>query len=226
MPLAASLRALLGHALDLIYPPRCLGCGAFGRWLCPSCLAGAERLEQPLWVATGQSAEGTVLPVWSYGRHEGVLRESVHRLKYQDAMALAEPIAALMAAAGRSVSARADALVAVPLHRRRERERGYNQSRLLARHLGALIGLPLVEGQLLRLRDTPSQVHMSSEERLANVSGAFEASVELRDRRVVLVDDVCTSGATLLACAEAVASVGGKAVAALTFTRALPGAAP
>jgi ComF family protein len=219
------VRHALSRALDLVYPPRCVGCGAFGRWLCDGCLSAAHLLERPFHACRSEYAGERGLPVWSVGIHGGVLREAVHALKYEDARALAEPMATMMADRLRRSGVRGYVLSAVPLHPRRERERGYNQSRLLSRHVASCLGLGSADDLLTRLRDTPSQVGLAAAERHANMAGAFQAAVGWQGKRVILVDDVCTSGATLLACAEAIQSAGGQAVAALTFTRALAGGA-
>jgi ComF family protein len=115
----------------------------------------------------------------------------------------------------------ADALVPVPLHRARERQRGYNQSRLLAREMSASLDWPVVEA-LARLRNTPAQVGLNRAQRLANVRDAFcvtDASVA--GRRVLLIDDVCTTGATLGACSQALRRAGARSVWALTLARAV-----
>ncbi|MEW6034100.1 MAG: phosphoribosyltransferase family protein [Chloroflexota bacterium] len=111
--------------------------------------------------------------------------------------------------------------MAVPLHPRRLRERGYNQSSLLARGLGQATGLPVDKGTLLRLRDTPPQARTASaEERLQNVVGAFSCRDRLlQGKRVLLIDDVCTSGATLDACATALKRMGASSVWGLTLAR-------
>jgi ComF family protein len=113
-----------------------------------------------------------------------------------------------------------DAIVPVPLHRSRHRERGYNQAELLARELGKLISLP-VEPALLKARATRPQVGLTAEERATNVRGAFESPGDLpiAGRRFVLVDDVLTTGATLSACAEALSAAGAHWVGAVTIAR-------
>lgn len=135
-------------------------------------------------------------------RFEGAMREAVHRLKYGGQRALAEPLGDRLVEVVRKLPP-ADAIVPLPLHPRRERHRGYNQASLLARALGERVGLPVVDA-VKRIKDTKDQVHLNRRERMANVKGAFAcvAPDEVRDRRLLLVDDVCTTGSTLLACAE------------------------
>jgi ComF family protein len=111
-------------------------------------------------------------------------------------------------------------LVAVPLHPKRARQRGYNQSDLLAQELSHLIGLPIASGSLVRVRHTPSQVSLGAEARRGNVQGAFHCKNSVyQGKGVLLVDDVCTTGATLNACAVALKGAEAASVWGLTFSR-------
>jgi len=158
------------------------------------------------------------------------LRDAVHALKYEGVRALATPLAALMAATCSLAPLPVAAVVPVPLHPRRVRQRGYNQAALLARELARLLVLPLHEEWLERARNTPSQVGLTRAERWANVDGAFRVAAAASDagalagQRVLLVDDVFTSGATLRAAAGALRSAGAEGVWAVTLTRARVGA--
>jgi len=213
-------RTITTAVLDLLYPPRCVGCGRFGQWLCPDCVNAAPRVRSPGHITVDRELGGRML-VLSVGLHQGLFREAVHMLKYEGAKALAAPMAALMSECWQGQDLSAGCIVPVPLHERRQRERGYNQSQLLARELGSTIGLPVLGGGLVRTRETANQVGLSLEERQANVRGAFRAGGKLRGARVLLLDDVCTSGATLAECARAVYAGAGTCVAAMTFTRAI-----
>jgi ComF family protein len=149
----------------------------------------------------------------------------VHAFKYDGWFALAPDLAARMARLPwpADVVAERTALVAVPLARTRERERGYNQSELLAASLAAHWRLPLLRGALERARRTRAQARLTPEERLHNVAGAFRVvapSAELRGRHLILVDDVVTTAATLNACAAALFDGGTRAVSYVTFGRA------
>jgi ComF family protein len=114
-----------------------------------------------------------------------------------------------------------DVVVPVPLHTARLRERGYNQAALLARELAQQAGLPIDEGTLVRKRATAPQVELNAKQRKENVHGAFYCSGNaLTGKRVLLIDDVCTTGATLEACAVALYENGARSVQALTLARA------
>jgi ComF family protein len=164
------------------------------------------------------------------GPHEGALRSVVHALKYDRRLSTVAPLAAMMRAAGADVLRGAHAVVPVPLHARRAWSRGFNQASLLARHLG----LPSY-ALLVRTRATPPQVSVPAAERHRNVRDAFTArprvvghlvrrtSVPVASLVVVLVDDVCTTGATLEACGRALRAAGVGEVRALTASRVLTG---
>ena len=152
----------------------------------------------------------------------------MHGLKYEGVRVLAEPLARLLAEHWFQQELSAEVVVAVPLHLRRERQRGYNQSRLLAAEFADKTGLSLVDGALQRTRATRAQVGLGVEERWTNVQAAFAirdtAAVQaLVGRHVLLIDDVCTTGATLESCAQALLRAGANTVRALTVTRAIGG---
>src|SRR6185436_4387345 len=152
-------------------------------------------------------------------RYDGRMKEIIHALKYERRRSIAAPLGALMRATGARVLQDADLVVPVPLHPRREYQRGFNQAEDLARHLG----LPLAP-LLKRVVHTQSQIELPKDQRRANVTGAFEFSPDPRSpipdpRIVVLVDDVATTGSTLDACARVLKSAGVKEVRAITAAR-------
>jgi ComF family protein len=157
----------------------------------------------------------------SVGEYEGVLREIIHAFKYTRRRSLAPSLAAQMASRGNALIDRADYLVPVPLHWRREYHRGFNQARELARYLRR----PLLD-VLVRTRYTRAQVELAADRRHANVHGAFEMrrrwfrrSPSIEGAKVLLVDDVSTTGATLEACAKVLKGAGAAEVGALTAAR-------
>lgn len=209
--------------------------------VCPSCLgrirplelvAYCERCQRPLSLAA-QSPDGEALcgpcrqeenvfdRLRAFGAYDGELRQLIVLLKYNRVEALARLLAGWLALVVRETPALAevDALVPVPLYPRRQRERGYNQAELLARELGRWLERPVESGWLTRVKDTPSQTGLTPAQRVENVRGAFAASAKLDRTRILLVDDVCTTGATLNACARALKRAGAASVQAATVAR-------
>ena len=160
-------------------------------------------------------------------RYDDVARTLVHALKYQDRTDLAPAMGRWMARAGAELLADADMLIPVPLHWRRGFGRRYNQSALLARAIARQSGVALKGELLCRVRATEQQVGLSRTQRASNVQGAFQVSVDRRGdvagRRVVLVDDVLTSGATVDACARALLRAKAAHVDVLVFARVVDG---
>ena len=152
---------------------------------------------------------------------EAVIRQAIHQFKYRNLRAIAEPLANLLVDYLTTKSMPGEVLVPVPLHRKRLRERGYNQSELLSRELSKLISLPVVADFLVRERHTPPQTRATSvSERQNNVFNAFNCrDRSLQDKKVLLIDDVATSGATLDACATALKAAGASSVWGLTLAR-------
>jgi ComF family protein len=151
---------------------------------------------------------------------DGTLREAIHHFKYSNLQDLATPLGQLMGDYWKQSPLPAEIIVPVPLHTDRLRERGYNQAALLARELGRSSGLSVSESSLTRVRATRPQVDLSAQERKENVRDAFHCpGTELKGKRVVLIDDVFTTGATLEACSIALRQVGACSVWALTLAR-------
>ena len=149
------------------------------------------------------------------------MRQAIHQLKYRNLRALAAPLAELLQDYIASNPVPADVLVPVPLHPKRLRERGYNQSRLLARELGKLANLAVADGCLVRQQHTPPQARTANvEERRTNVASAFACrDNRVQGKQVLLIDDVSTSGATFNACAAALKAAGATSVWGLAMAR-------
>ena len=188
-------------------PPLCPGCGkpqASGI-LCPVCRQRQTEIDG----------------IRSPFRFAEVIREAIHQLKYRNLKAISPCLAGLLADYLQSSPLPGEALVPVPLHPRRLRERGYNQSSLLARELGKLINLPVIEDCLVRVKEAQPQVRTATvEDRRKNVTDAFKCqNGKVRGKQIILIDDVCTSGATLESCASALKSEGVTSVWGLTLAR-------
>lgn len=160
--------------------------------------------------------------IQSTSAHRKPLSGAIHAFKYSGLSVLAEPLAEMLCATWRIAPVVCELIVPVPLHPARVRERGYNQSALLARALGRHLGIPTAEDFVRRVRATKPQVGLSRPERLQNMAGAFAAQHCLvGSPHILLVDDVCTTGATLEACAEVLRQAGAGGVRALTLARAI-----
>ena len=146
------------------------------------------------------------------------MRQTVLQFKYRHLKAAAATLGELIINSFNLQPRPGEALIAVPLHPKRLRQRGYNQSALLAAELGKLTGLPVIEGALVRVRNTIPQARTkSAAERRSNVQGAFACQQQMNGRDILLIDDVCTTGATLDACAAALKSAGAGTVRGLTL---------
>ena len=216
------LTKLKGMALDLLFPQWCVGCGKEGNFLCHSCYQALPKITPPICPRCGKpqhdgiscssciSWQAEIDGVRSPFRFEGVIRQAIHQLKYRNLRALAPLLAKLLSEYLTTNPIPGEILVPVPLHKRKLRERGYNQSQLLARELGKLITLPVVDDCLIRQQYAPPQARTSNvEERRRNVANTFICrDNRLQDKQVLLIDDVATSGATLNACASALKAAG------------------
>lgn len=219
--------------LDLIYPPRCPGCGRMGVVFCDRCRARVELIVPPVCRRCGcalpqdglcdrcRALPSNLDGILALAVFADPLRQAIHALKYENNTTLAAPLGSMMVELWQRGSVpQADLILPVPLHTRRQAERGYNQSRLLARVLGRGVGVPVDEYILTRQRPTLPQVGLDVVERQQNVEGAFACRGDVRGKTLVVVDDVCTTGATLEACAAALRAGGAAGVWGFTLARA------
>lgn len=230
--LSSPRQRYIDAVLDFFFPRACVHCGQRGDLLCQNCLrhltpvgpacpkCGRPQANNSL-CAICWGRESPVDGIHSPYRFQGILRTAIHEFKYHGLRSMAEPLAHLLANYLVINPMPGDVLLPVPLHSRRLKERGYNQSSLLTSHLGRLTGIPIEENTLIRLKNTPPQVRASSADaRRSNVDGAFVCRNEhLHGRSVIIIDDVCTSGATLEACAAAVKAAGALTAHGLTLAR-------
>jgi ComF family protein len=232
-------------ALDIALPTLCVACreSVEGEGVCADCWAKLSFIAPPFCPRLGipvvydpgpdmLSMEATASPP-AYARaraavrYDDVARTLVHALKYQDRTDLAPAMGRWMARAGRELLDGADVLVPVPLHWRRGWSRRYNQSGALARMIESESGVAVAAEALRRIRPTEQQIGLSRPERASNVQGAFKVAPDrqhlISGRRIVLIDDVLTSGATVDACARALLRAKAAAVDVLVFARVVDG---
>jgi ComF family protein len=236
------LRGATRTAIDLVLPPTCLACrkpvSAAGG-LCPACWGGVGFIERPFCERLGtpfasDMGEGMLSPsaiadppaydrARAAARYSDVVRDLVHLLKYGDRLDVAPAAGRWMARAAAELLSNADGLVPVPLHWSRLWQRRFNQSAALARAVSAEHPVPVLDHILARTRATPPQVGLARSERAKNVQGAFEvakaARIDAKGKKLVIVDDVLTSGATVDACARALRRAGVARVDVLVLAR-------
>ncbi|HEY6879594.1 MAG TPA: ComF family protein [Polyangiales bacterium] len=207
-------RALLHGLLELLAPPTCAACadGIEARELtfCSACELLVDRVP----VRVGDDRDACV-----FG---GPLRDAIHRLKYRGQSELAPGLAHWLIEAAQPLAQEVDLVTAVPLHARRLRERGFNQSVLLARPVARALAVPLVPRWLKRVRGASAQVGSGRQARVRALAGAFTASAAAKGRRVLVVDDVRTTGATLEEARRALHTAGATAVYTLALAVADP----
>ncbi len=215
--------------LDFIYPPLCLGCGEFHDSedrLCGQCLRAIDRFEcalcldclQPLnkQMACDFCGEFAV-PLFAYGEYCSPLSDIIGQFKFRGITSPATVFARWIAASfgEQLASLGADALVPIPLHRYRETQRGYNQAKILADRLSPLIGLPVSTGVLYRVKKGRPQARLGSKQRARNIRNAFAAEHSSAPKKVILVDDVVTSGATMREAVRTLKAAGHKVAGAI-----------
>jgi ComF family protein len=245
---AGALRTSFGFALDVALPNVCAACRepVGGEGLCAACWSKlsfiappyCERLGIPFPFDPGPgvlSMEAIADPpayrrARAAVRFDETARKLVHALKYSDRLDLAPIMGRWMGHAGRPLLAEADALIPVPLHWRRQWMRRFNQSALLAEVIGKGSGVPAIHGAFRRIKSTPQQVGLAKAERAQNVQGAFQVRADrkgdVEGRRLILIDDVLTSGATVDACARALLRGGAAEVDVLVFARVVAAVRP
>jgi ComF family protein len=238
--LAQTLSQLWTGVLDTVMPPRCLSCHSevsSPAALCMSCWTKLKLIEEPVCNALGtpfayDQGEGALSapalanpPAWDRARaavaYDDASRPVVHALKYRDTPEAGLLMARMMTRAGRRLVDDADVIVPVPLHRWRLWQRRFNQSAFLAGTVAEACGVPCRTDLLARVKRTRPQVGLGENERRKNVARAFAVTGDVAAKKIVLVDDVMTTGATATACAVALHKAGAMRVDVLCFALVL-----
>jgi len=230
-----TLSKALWKALDWLYPASCCNCGISGQVLCRNCFSQIEVLQKNKCVLCGYpiSRKRVVClqcaktpPMWnqmiSWAVYDGSLKMAIHSLKYYKNLAvgaiLAEPLEGLV----RQTSWEIDLIVPVPLSGTRLRERGYNQSSLIARPLARKLGVPFSNSSVKRIKQTEKQTSLDVNKRFMNLMDAFYANpAKLEKRHVLVIDDVITTRATMHHCTLALLKAGAESVFCLSAARAI-----
>lgn len=224
--------SIIGRVLDLVFPKFCVGCGAWGVYLCRSCYAKLQFTDFPL--CPGCMKKIATLSVHSKCREktnldgliamtsfDGPIKMLITDIKYSYYFDEMHTLAVLFGHYLRQsspTSLKSGVLVPVPIHREKQWERGFNQSELLAKELSQMLHLPYDPKCLVKRRKTPSQAGLDRQERLKNVANAFETrSPLLPSSTIFLVDDVVTTGSTLSACAKSLKKAGAGKVYGLAI---------
>ncbi len=220
--------------LDFLYPPFCCSCGRIGYEICPTCFAKIEETceiqvchicgdltQRPSPCTKCEKDIPEYKQMRSWGVYSGVLREAIHRLKYERGLGiintLLEPIIIFL----QTWKINPELIMAVPLSPRRLRSRGYNQSEIIAKPIAENLGINYSSKGISRIRDTQSQVGLTAKQRKKNLLNAFHADGAICNKKIVLlVDDIATTGTTFNEGAKALKQAGAKEVFCFTLARA------
>jgi len=239
------MEGIVKGLIDLIFPPLCAFCGTplteddQGE-ICPGCLGNIRFISLPICPTCGlpfpmEVAEDHLCGQclrgqWhfgsarAFGLYEGTIREAIHLLKYGRKSFLAKPLVGLLDRGYPFIDYESyDLLVPVPLHRKRLRERGFNQALALGRAIGRKEGVPWTGSALKKTRWSSPQIHLSPKEREENVRGSFAVvdGGEIRGKRILVIDDVMTTGSTVNECARVLLKAGAGKVDVFTLARAI-----
>ena len=228
---------LYSGVMDLIYPPHCAICREAGEsYLCPKCLEKITLITPPVCRKCGTPCEAYICEqcrereyyfecARSAGIFDGVLRDAIHQLKYRNHMVLADPLGDILANCFPDTGfiKTVDIIVPVPIHITRMLDRGFNQSEEIARRLAMRIGIPIEARALYKFRKTKHQVELPFDLRVSNVHGSFRVKRAdgILGKRVLLIDDVYTTGSTLNEAARVLLDAGATAVRVYTLAKSL-----
>ncbi len=228
------MKEYLNKLYDLIFPKKCVGCGKEGFWLCKKCSKKIVQVKVPFCpycyklTRMGQYCSrcrrySHLTGVIIAAHYENPLKEAIHKFKYDRIKELAEPLSELLIARLQLGFPRGDlVLVPVSLAQSRERERGFNQAKILAERTGPEFDIPLLSGALVRTKDRPAQIELKGRERRENVKGIFAVRGDIeqvKNKTILLVDDVFTTGATLNEAAKVLKRAGARNIWGLVIAK-------
>jgi len=224
---------LILSSLDWLYPPNCINCGIVGSRICRDCQYLIQPINYPICIVCGtptrisgvcslcKKMKPNYRLLRSWALFEGPVQKAIHRIKYKNDVTLGKELANLMTSFIKDLNLPVDSVIPVPLGERRRSQRGYNQAGLIAFPLALEFGWSYLPDGLIRSRETDSQVGLNAKERHENVRDAFLAIPKLVDgKKILLIDDVATTGATLSSCTDALKAGGATDVFAVTLARA------
>jgi ComF family protein len=220
-------------AFDILFPPFCCNCGKLGYGICPDCFNEIEIIDQKNSCPKCGSQAGLYgicldcqknMPYYdqlkSWGVYSGVLREVIHKVKYQRGLEVFNYFTSQCSEIISIWKKDIDHIIPVPLSRTRHRSRGYNQAALIAKPISKHLSIPYKPDALLRIRDTSSQVGLNAKEREKNVLDAFVGDKAINTgKKVLVIDDITTTGSTLNECAKVLKKAGAKEVFCFTLAR-------
>jgi len=218
--------------VNFLLPPVCAGCGKVGALVCSECRGQVQWVREPICLSCGKPGDVLVglcnncyrhppstRQIRAATLHVNPVRRILHLMKYQGYFALADPLATIMFQAWPRWQTQIDIVIPVPLHTERKRKRGYNQAELLVKSMGKKTNWDIVPEALIRRKRTTPQVGLTINQRQRNVRGAFTADESIvSEKRILLVDDVCTTGATIDSAATELLEAGAFSVDAYCLT--------
>ncbi len=201
---------IISHILDMIFPPRCFVCKTFvHESFCPNCRSAIEFVNR---------FENGAFCIAAY---KGNMKKAVKALKFRKKKRLGDDLGLILAA--NLPQTTADIIIPVPLHKSRLKERGFNQSELIAASLSKFRDIPVISNALIRIKQTIPQFELKKHEREENVRGAFEVMnrESIYNKDIILLDDICTTGSTINECKKMLLMSGARSVTAVCLTRAV-----
>lgn len=213
------------NLLDLLFPKRCVGCKKVGSYICPSCASTIRYIDNQICpVCMKPAIGGATHPqcktpwgldgLFAAAQYDGVMRAAIRRIKYRYTYDMIHTVTQVLIDRLPHTLPAFDIVIPVPLHSKRQRDRGFNQSALLAKDVGKHLAIPSNEEMLIRVRNTKPQFGLKKQERKTNMLGAFAPGKNSisGSKRVIIIDDVATTIATLSECAKVLKRNGARSV--------------